>query len=202
MAGIVSPVDRYVVPEKNFIECFRQEFEYSDTDIPWFLQRAAVRLGVDVCSLSWSIQKSVYTGDLSREAFYVRCESNQLMLPLVVSLQGGLAAKENGDWSGVVPDGDSFEIRLEDSSLKLPFAYNRVKGVVGFFSLYHNEPDTIVETYEDGYLLNNGGFKSVRVVHSGGLSRVLADYAEFGYEFDGDYQQSVYFEYMLITANQ
>lgn len=208
MAGIVSPVDRYVVPEKNYIECFRQEFEYRDADIPWFLQRAAVRLGVDVRSLSWSIQKSVHTGDLSRGLFYVRCESNQLMLPLIVSLHGGLPTDESGYWDGSVPEGDFFEIRLEDSSLELPFAYNRVTGFVGD---YHDmimvpatSPGSVTEKteYSKSSRTNALGYVAIHVVHSGGLARVLADYASFGYEFDGDYMHSVYFEYMLITANQ
>lgn len=208
MAGIVSPVDRYVVPEKNFIECFRQEFEYRRTDVDWFLQRAAVRLGVDVRSLSWSIQKSVHTGDLGRQPFYVRCESNQLMLPLLVSLQGGLSSDESGNWDGDAPEGDFFEIRLEDSSLKLPFAYNRVTGVVGDYQdtiivpATSTEPETRKTDFSKSLRSSSAGYHAIHVVHSGGLSRVLADYAKFSYEFDGDCQQSVYFEYMLITANQ
>lgn len=208
MAGIVSPVDRYVVPEKNFIECFRQEFEYRRIDVDWFLQRAAVRLGVDVRSLSWSVQKSVHTGDLGRQPFYVRCESNQLMLPLLVSLQGGLSANESGNWDGEVPDGDFFEIRLEDSSLKLPFAYNRVMGVVGDYQdtivvpATSTEPETKKIELSKSSRSSVAGYDAIHVVHSGGLCRVLADYALFRYEFDGDCLQSVYFEYMLITANQ
>lgn len=234
MAGIVSPIDRYVEPVNNFVECFRQEFEYRDTDIPWFLQRAAVRLGVDVRSLSWSIQKAVYKGDLARQRYVIECESNQLMLPLFLSLQGGLPTDENKKW--VVPDSDSFEIQLEDSSLGLPFAYNRVSGIVGTFAdnfigdifslsnpgnikdfsrvyfggtsespLYYIEgrtPDFDYNFVQPASVRKNNSLRAVHVVHSGGLAKVLANFALFGYSFEGDYQQSVYFEYMLITANQ
>lgn len=204
MAGFVSPIDRYVEPKDNWVECFRQEFEYRRTDIDWFLQRAAVRLGVDVRSLSWSIQKARYTGELENNEFVITCDSNQLLLPLFVSLSGKLPTDEAGLWT--TPSDDSFYVVLEDSSLGLDFSYNRVSGLVGrSYSqkwVKNGETWEVGDFYNDEALLNEGGFRAVRVVHSGGLARALADKASFGYNFGGEYQQGVYFEYMLITANQ
>lgn len=237
MAGFVSPIDGYscrgLSDDGQFsFPVFKQEFEYRDSEIPWFLQRAAVRLGVDVRCLGWSIQKAVYKPESEQEVgdFIFKVESNQLILPLMVSI--GANHLSNGE--------GSFHIYLEDSSLHT-FSYNCVRGMIGTIAeMYISDAVVPPEGYEhivrvfdkaegasvlspyiegkkessalsqvytqrgsiircSGNSLPESESDMVHIVHSGGLCKTLANYFRAGVK---GARIDVYFEYMLITANQ